>query len=210
MKYIIVMGHTHCGGIRAFSEHRNRLNLGDFIDNWMSLIAPAADALGEAGDEPDYLSRLEQASIVATMDNLMTFPWIKSRVEDRQLELLGAYFDVGTGDLTVYDPATRAFAPVAWRDPAAPCRAGRSEAYAPNGSSRRRARIERAQSRAAMRTDAGHWHRLAPLPARSGAAAAACRPDPATSPTRSRKLCVIEIVFSDTATLTLACARDAF
>jgi carbonic anhydrase len=111
VKYIVVMGHTHCGGIRAYSEHRNRLNPGDFIDNWMSLIAPAAEAVGDAGEGADYLSRLERASIVATMDNLMTFPWIKSRVEDRQLEVLGAYFDVGTGDLTVYDPALRAFAP---------------------------------------------------------------------------------------------------
>ncbi len=112
VKYIIVMGHTHCGGIRAYSEHRDRPNPGDFIDNWMSLIAPAAEALGDAGDSPDYLQRLEQASVVATMDNLMTFPWIKSRVEERQLELLGAHFDVGTGDLAVYDPASRAFASV--------------------------------------------------------------------------------------------------
>src|SRR5580704_10094952 len=112
VKYIVVMGHTHCGGIRAYSEHRDRPNPGDFIDNWMSLIAPAAKALGDAGDGADYLQRLEQASVVATMDNLMTFPWIKSRVEDRQLELLGAHFDVGTGDLAVYDPASRAFASV--------------------------------------------------------------------------------------------------
>ncbi len=111
VKYIVVMGHTHCGGIRAYSEHRNRLNPGDFIDNWMSLIAPAAAAVGD-NDGADYLSRLEQASIVATIGNLMTFPWIKSRVEDRQLELLGAHFDVGTGDLTVYDRASRTFAPV--------------------------------------------------------------------------------------------------
>jgi carbonic anhydrase len=112
VKYIMVMGHTHCGGIRAYSEHRNRLNPGDFIDNWMSLIAPAAEALGEAGDGPDYLGRLEQASIVATLANLLTFPWIKSRVDSRRLELLGAYFDVGTGELAIYDPATRAFAPI--------------------------------------------------------------------------------------------------
>ncbi len=112
VKYIVVMGHTHCGGIRAYSEHRNRLNPGDFIDNWMSLITPAAAAVSEAGGAADYLRRLEQASIVATMDNLMTFPWIRSRVEDRQLDLLGAYFDVGTGDLTVYDRASRAFTAV--------------------------------------------------------------------------------------------------
>jgi carbonic anhydrase len=112
VKHIVVMGHTHCGGIRAYSEHRNRLNPGDFIDNWMSLIAPAAAAVEDTGDDADYLSRLGQASIIATMDNLKTFPWIKSRIDDRQLELLGAYFDVGTGDLTVYDSAARTFAPV--------------------------------------------------------------------------------------------------
>jgi carbonic anhydrase len=112
VKYIVVMGHTHCGGIRAYSEHRNRLNPGDFIDNWMSLIAPAAEAVGDTGDGADYLSRLEQASIIATMNNLMTFPWIKRLVEDGQLELLGAYFDVGTGDLAVYDRTSHTFAPV--------------------------------------------------------------------------------------------------
>src|SRR3984885_6872666 len=112
VKYIVVMGHTHCGGIRAYCEQRNRLNPGEFIDNWMSLIAPAAAAVEDTGDDADYLSRLGQASIIATMDNLKTFPWIKSRIDDRQLELLGAYFDVGTGDLTVYDAAARTFAPV--------------------------------------------------------------------------------------------------
>jgi carbonic anhydrase len=112
VKHIIVMGHTHCGGIRAYAEHRDRLNLGDFIDSWMSMIASTAKSLGEDGDDHDYLSRLERASIVATMGNLLTFPWIKSRVAARELELIGAYFDVGTGALTAYDPASRAFAAV--------------------------------------------------------------------------------------------------
>jgi carbonic anhydrase len=30
VKYIIVMGHSHCGGVRAFVEHRGRPNPGDF------------------------------------------------------------------------------------------------------------------------------------------------------------------------------------
>ena len=38
--HIVVMGHSHCGGIRAFVEHRDRPNKGDFIDNFMSLITP--------------------------------------------------------------------------------------------------------------------------------------------------------------------------
>jgi carbonic anhydrase len=114
VKRIVVMGHSHCGGIRAFVAHRDRPDPGDFIDNWMQLIAPAARALeacGHAADGED-LSRLEQASIVMTLENLRTFPWIRRRVEAGNLALLGAYFDVATGRLSAHDPAGGAFAPV--------------------------------------------------------------------------------------------------
>jgi carbonic anhydrase len=113
VRYIIVMGHSRCGGIRAYIDNRDRPAPGDFIDNWMSLIAPAATALGEPGaNQADYLAQLERASAVATIANLMSFPWIKSRVEDRDLQLVAAYFDVGTGALEVYNPAAEKFTPV--------------------------------------------------------------------------------------------------
>jgi carbonic anhydrase len=121
VKNIIVMGHSHCGGIRAFVEHQDRPIQGDFIDNWMSLIAPAArkmtDDNAESDDSSspraDYLGRLERASVVATLGNLMTFPAIRERVADGRLHLLGAYFDVATGHLTVHDPLSGEFEPVA-------------------------------------------------------------------------------------------------
>ena len=113
VKHIVVMGHTHCGGVRAFVEHRDRPTVGDFIDNWMSLIKPAAQVVdNEVGHaDADYLSRLERASVVRTLDNLMTFPEIRSRVNEQHLQLLGAYFDVGTGNLMIYDPSSGVFVP---------------------------------------------------------------------------------------------------
>jgi carbonic anhydrase len=94
VKYIIVMGHSHCGGVRAFVEHRDRPDPGDFIDNWMSLITPAAQSLddGKNMSRSDYLAKLERASILTTLNNLRSFPWIDSRVAGQQLKLLGAYF----------------------------------------------------------------------------------------------------------------------
>ena len=114
VKYIIVMGHSHCGGVRAFVEHQDRPDAGDFIDNWMSLITPAAQSLGDDNNvsRSDYLARLEHASILATLSNLMSFPWINGRVARQQLKLLGAYFDVGSGALEVYDPVANAFTPI--------------------------------------------------------------------------------------------------
>ena len=100
--------------MRAYLAHRDRPDPGDFIDNWMQLIAPAAEALEADGHalHADEFARLEQAAIVMTLANLMTFPWIRARVETGELALLGTYFDVATGGLWAYDREAETFTPV--------------------------------------------------------------------------------------------------
>src|SRR6187200_3726019 len=41
VKHIVVLGHAHCGGVRAYAEDAAPISPGDFIGQWMSLIAPA-------------------------------------------------------------------------------------------------------------------------------------------------------------------------
>jgi carbonic anhydrase len=113
VKHIVVLGHAHCGGVRAFAEGSAPLSPGDFIGKWMSLIAPAAEKVGSRGDAPDYLTRLEQASIVNTLANLMTFPRLRKLIERGRVTLHGAYFGVATGELSVLDPSSGCFVPVA-------------------------------------------------------------------------------------------------
>jgi carbonic anhydrase len=115
VKHIVVLAHAQCGGVRAFAEESRPLSPGDFIGHWMGLLAPAAQELGPRGKRSfeEYLTALEQASAVKTVQNLMTFPWVKGLVERGELQLHAAYFGVATGDLSVYDPATREFERVA-------------------------------------------------------------------------------------------------
>jgi carbonic anhydrase len=61
----------------------------------------------------EYLTALEHQSVVKALDNLMTFPYVRARVERKTLSLHGAYFDVSTGLLSVYDPDTKTFASAA-------------------------------------------------------------------------------------------------
>ncbi|HEY6024424.1 MAG TPA: carbonic anhydrase [Pseudolabrys sp.] len=118
VKHIVVLGHAQCGGIRAFVEEAAPLSPGDFIGHWMSLIAPAAAAVGPRAGRPlgQYLTQLEQASVVQMLDNLMTFPWVRNPVERGTLALHAAYFGVATGQLSVRDPATGTFTQIAADD----------------------------------------------------------------------------------------------
>jgi carbonic anhydrase len=110
VKHIVVLGHAHCGGVRAFAEDAAPLSPGDFIGKWMSLMAPAAakvsrDGLGSA----EYLERMEKASIVNSLDNLMTFPRLRQLIERGQVTTHGAYFGVATGQLSVLDKESGEF-----------------------------------------------------------------------------------------------------
>jgi carbonic anhydrase len=115
VRHIVVLGHAQCGGIRAFAEDSAPLSPSDFIGHWMSLLKPAANKLGPPGTMPfaEYLMRLEQASLSQTLANLLTFPYIRRRVESGELLMHAAYFGVATGALSVLDQASGEFQPVA-------------------------------------------------------------------------------------------------
>src|ERR1700742_430664 len=114
VRHIVILGHAHCGGVKAFAEDAEPLSPGDFIGRWMSLMAPAMEKVGPRGgmSSEEYIERLEKASVVNTMDNLKTFPRINKLMERGSLTVHGAYFGVATGELSVLDKATGEFWPV--------------------------------------------------------------------------------------------------
>ena len=118
VRHIVVLGHAQCGGVKTFAEDAEPLSPGDFIGNWMKLMSPAAEKLGPRGtlSRDEYLTRLEQANVVNSIDNLMTFPRLRTVIERRQVLVHGAYFGVATGQLSVRDPATEKFVQVAADD----------------------------------------------------------------------------------------------
>jgi carbonic anhydrase len=111
VRHIVVLGHARCGGVKAFAEKAAPLSPGDFIGQWMRLMAPAAEKVGAADtlDWTDYLTRLEQANVANSLDNLKTFPGLRKLIERGDVAIHGAYFGVATGELSVRDEATGAF-----------------------------------------------------------------------------------------------------
>ncbi|MEJ8812444.1 carbonic anhydrase [Variovorax ureilyticus] len=111
VKHIVVLGHASCGGVRAVFDDVEPLTKIDFVGKWVSQIVPVADNLPRTGDRAIDVQRLEWAVVGHSLANLMTFPSIRTRVEQGRLELHGAYFGVATGLLFLRDPATGEFSP---------------------------------------------------------------------------------------------------
>jgi carbonic anhydrase len=65
----------------------------------------------------DFVTRIEKAAVFRSLENLMTFPFVRAAVESGAMQLHGAYFGVAEGSLFVLDPAAKQFKSVAGLNP---------------------------------------------------------------------------------------------
>lgn len=114
--HIIVLGHSGCGGIQALmqgegiTEHRY-----EFIGSWVRIARRAREqVLRELPQKPPALQAraCEQAAILISLDNLLSFPWIRERVDRSTLALHGWHFDIDAGELLAYSAQTATFEPL--------------------------------------------------------------------------------------------------
>jgi carbonic anhydrase len=114
VKHIVVLGHAQCGGIRAFVDKSAPLSPGDFIGKWMSMFIKPGEKVEQRDHETmqQFVTRIEKAAVLRSIENLMTFPFVKNLVESGKLELHGAYFGVAEGSLSIVDRATNEFSRV--------------------------------------------------------------------------------------------------
>jgi carbonic anhydrase len=114
---VIVLGHAHCGGIRALLDPATMAvpevaPETDFVRQWMKIAEPVARRVQRelAHKTPfEQHKACELASILHSLDNLLTYPWLKRRVLAGKLVLHGWYFDIDSGALMAYSPRQQQF-----------------------------------------------------------------------------------------------------
>ena len=102
VKYIIVLGHSQCGGIKTLMEGEHFSSEYSFVDPWMGIAKNARLSVLEKHKGKSFEEQCtycEKASIEISLNNLMTFPWIKEKCDSGELNIHGWYFNIKTGAL---------------------------------------------------------------------------------------------------------------
>jgi carbonic anhydrase len=121
VKQIVVMGHGGCGGIAASLAAADHRPLGRFIAPWVEIAAEARDEVLADATIParDWQEAVEHRAVGQSLANLMTFPFVRGAYERGELNIDGAWFSIGKGELHWRNPDDGQFSVVAAEDAAA-------------------------------------------------------------------------------------------
>ena len=103
---ILVLGHAQCGGVAAALSKDPR-DPSSFLDHWIDLLEPAKARIEGCSGDPT--EALEHESIRVTLENLQTFPFVRTAIAEHGLKLAGARYGVADGSLEVLNLETGAF-----------------------------------------------------------------------------------------------------
>ncbi len=112
VEHIIVLGHSRCGGIRSLMEGVSALKSNEYISKWVNIADRAKQQVLKTFKDasPERQSKAcEHASILVSLENLLTFSWVRERVDSSILHLHGWYFDIESGNLYSYHPQSGEF-----------------------------------------------------------------------------------------------------
>ncbi len=115
--HLIVMGHSNCGGVKGCDDMCTGLapeldDKSSFVGRWMDILRPGYERVAHIKDEAERTRALEKQSVLVSLDNLTTFPFVNEAIEEGRLTIHGVWLDIGEGDIEQFIPATRNFAPI--------------------------------------------------------------------------------------------------
>ncbi len=113
---IIVCGHSDCGAIAALYKDIPKTDENIHTIKWLELgEAPKKVAMmsENKNDKEKLLRYTEKVSVIFQLENLLTYPAVKRRVDEGKVFLHGWYYDMQSGIIECYDDEAYEFRPLA-------------------------------------------------------------------------------------------------
>jgi carbonic anhydrase len=78
----------------------------------MDILRPACEETASIKDEHERQRELEKRSVLVSLSNLMTFPFVSEAVDEGRLSLHGLWNEIASGALEMYEPESKSFVKV--------------------------------------------------------------------------------------------------
>lgn len=112
---IIICGHTHCGACSSLYEEINDPSLihtKKWLELGQSAKTSAVLSLGPNASKEELLRLTEKLSVMKQLENLLTYPIVKTRFESGTLSIHGWLYDIENGNIDYYNAETYEFLPL--------------------------------------------------------------------------------------------------
>ncbi len=115
--HLIVLGHSNCGGVKGCHDMCSGAapeleEKSSFVGRWMDILRPGYERVKDIKDPGERTAALEKEAVLVSLENLMTFPFVKSAVDSGNLSLHGLWHDIGEGGIEQYSRDAKGFVPV--------------------------------------------------------------------------------------------------
>lgn len=106
VKEIIICGHTQCGAIYTVYSDLDT-NEFPYLSGWLSqgdaLQRRMEETYGSFESKETLLRTAEKVSVEIQLENLLSYPFVREKVEEGSLKVHGWIYDIQTGGLSYYD-----------------------------------------------------------------------------------------------------------
>ena len=115
---VIICGHSHCGAIQGvYEKDHHDMSEVVHLEKWLELGDRAKKIVENmANKQPmsleEKLMHTEQISVIFSMQNILTYPLVTSRVLDGRLSIRGWYYKLETGEILYYNEDEMQFLPI--------------------------------------------------------------------------------------------------
>jgi carbonic anhydrase len=112
IEQIVVCGHSHCGAMKGLLQLGKLAEEMPLVYDWLRHAEATRRLIKEnyIGQDKEELLEIAIAENVLTqIDNLKTYPVIRSRLYKGKLKIYGWIYLIETGEVLAYDPETHAY-----------------------------------------------------------------------------------------------------
>jgi len=112
---ILVLNNAKCTSTKLimsddFVAFKSKMS--DTMKIWLSIASEARDVVKKQLKDKsieEQESAFEKETLVISLNNLLTYPYIKERISKNKIKILGWQFDIETGIISAFNPQSATF-----------------------------------------------------------------------------------------------------